>query len=175
MKKNVSKWEPKCAECVNMLIYTSQRKARLWACLSRDGWSSCIHSGGNAAHTKSIKDSASRKWSTHQKRDIIVLLQAKVELNVTFLSSTLLSTLKRNQHNVAFRNPKCYYFMCHIVAPQSASASQAGIPPPFWPSRQACRRSCMSMFANRTDRATAVRQTQNTNINTQTDSFIHIP
>lgn len=40
-------------------------------------------------------------------------------------------------------------------------------------SLQACRRSCTSMFANRPDKATAVRQTQNTNINKQTNPFIH--
>lgn len=38
---------------------------------------------------------------------------------------------------------------------------------------KACRRSCTSMFANRPDKATAVRQTQNTNINKQTNPFIH--
>lgn len=43
----------------------------------------------------------------------------------------------------------------------------------FWLSQQVCRHSCMSMFANRRDRATAVRQTQNTNINTQTDPLTH--
>lgn len=41
------------------------------------------------------------------------------------------------------------------------------------PSLQACRISCTSMFANRPDKATAVRQTQNTNINKQTNPFIH--
>lgn len=40
-------------------------------------------------------------------------------------------------------------------------------------SLQACRISCTSMFANRPDKATAVRQTQNTNINKQTNPFIH--
>lgn len=42
-----------------------------------------------------------------------------------------------------------------------------------WASPQACRISCTSMFANRPDKATAVRQTQNTNINKQTNPFIH--
>lgn len=40
-------------------------------------------------------------------------------------------------------------------------------------SPQACRIPCTSMFANRPDKATAVRQTQNTNINKQTNPFIH--
>ena len=38
---------------------------------------------------------------------------------------------------------------------------------------QACQHLCTSMFANRPDRTTAVRQTQNTNINKQTNPFTH--
>lgn len=83
--------------------------------------------------------------------------------------------LKNLQHNVAFRYSKCYSFMCHTAVPRRALASSASsrLPVFFWLSQQACRHSCMSMFANRRDRATAVRQTQNTNINTQTDPLIH--
>lgn len=175
MKKNVSKWEPKCAECVNMLIYTSQRKARLWACLSRDGWSSCIHSGGECSTHQIYQGFSLQKVVNTPEKWHYCAVAGKSRAKCHLFVLYIIINIKKNQHNVAFRNPKCYYFMCHIVAPQSASASQAGIPPPFWPSQQACRRSCMSMFANRTDRATAVRQTQNTNINTQTDPFIHIP
>lgn len=53
---------------------------------------------------------------------------------------------------------------------------QAFFSPCVWVAQaalQACPHSCTSMFANRPDKATAVRQTQNTNINKQTNPFTH--
>ena len=67
----------------------------------------------------------------------------------------------------------CLSWRCHVLQRPPAGLPRS-LPLAAGAFLRACRHLCTSMFANRPDKTTAVRQTQNTNINKQTNPFTHL-